>query len=790
MHQRINNSQGIKRKKTMTKRLLMTLLLLVFVTGCSAAKTAGEQGATASENEADAASSGGMIAEGTYENKNGWMTVYEPSKIKLNAKNEDDVKFIYTGEAVGKNYVEIRYITDKKPEEALAEEVDALVEKWEIDPKEIIRTEGFIYEDKWAFLATAEYSDDERDVTVSYQSAEYNGGVILTKLVDGMTDENILEGKMDDVLWQVLDHLSFYNYQPQEEYSYIPGTYACIEEDSEEEIILKEDHTGFLEFKDRIPILWGSKQITVANTEDVYDYTIDGKALFLQKGKETTEFRKFAEPDEAVKKNPLLDKDHVKALNKEIDYLYNDASGETGRIHKMQAFIAELALHAKTRNPDFKVIVQNGVFLAYNDGRIEKGEQASVKELVDGYGVEGIVGTGKSIRPDIFQQMYVDQAKRGKFVADTTTVRSKQDLKNYLARANAWGIVPFPKVGGELAEELFPGKRWADNGDYFWVEDPKVLGIKDRMDGSRDVNKLAEAKSFLYNINSRPYDNWEDWDKEEKEFEKGDGDRTRITDSYACGLLVPSENGPYVPIGEDPEDETIAEAVKEYGDHWDWWWRAEGLDAKDGRKTWLDSLRNSDYDVIFIDSFYNHRARPKDQTPLTKEEVESLKHKPDGGRRQVISYLSIGSAEQNRWYCQDDWIWIDPKNKDSFYSMKCGKIVERATDNFYVPFKDTGVTKTSGDLTNLPTWLAFGYGDAYPEEAVVEWWHEDWRNIIINGNGKFAHSVTGDNTSSLDRILEQGFDGVYLDNTDSCIDGYWDAFEKYWNNHGGIPVKD
>ena len=412
-----------------------------------------------------------------------------------------------------------------------------------------------------------------------------------------------------------------------------------------------------------------------------------------------------------------------------------------------------------------------------------------MKDLVDGYSVEGVVGKGTSLEPGYFQEPYVDQAKRGKFVSDTTAVRTQEQLKNYLARADAWGIAPFPKVGGELAQELFPGWRWADNGDYFWVEDPNTLGIADRMDGKRDVLKLSDAKNFLYNINGRPYDNWADWDKEEEAFEKGDGDRTRITDSYACGLLVPSEDGKYTPVGEE-DDETLADAIAKYGESWDWWWRKEGLDENSGREAWLEALRNSDYDVIYIDSFYNHRARPEDQTPLTKEEVESLKTKPDGGRRQVISYLAIGTAEQNRWYCQDDWIWIDPKNKNSTYSMKCGKVKDRGNDTLYIPFVDTAAAKESGNLTEPPVWLAFDYGDEYPEEAVVQWWHEDWRNIIINGGGKYAHKTTGDNTSSLDRILEQGFDGVYLDNADSCVNPEWDAFEAYWNDRGGIPVSD
>ena len=191
--------------------------------------------------------------------------------------------------------------------------------------------------------------------------------------------------------------------------------------------------------------------------------------------------------------------------------------------------------------------------------------------------------------------------------------------------------------------------------------------------------------------------------------------------------------------------------------------------------------------MIYIDSFYNHRARPENQTPLTPEEVESLKTKPDGGRRQVISYLAIGTAEQNRWYCQDDWIWVDPKNKNSFYSMKAGKVRERGANSIYVPFMDSISAKSAENTAEPPTWLAFDFGDDYPEEAVVQWWHKDWRDIIINGGSQYKHKTTGDNTSSIDRILEQGFDGVYLDNIDSCIDSNWEAFDAYWKDHGGIP---
>jgi endo-alpha-1,4-polygalactosaminidase (GH114 family) len=167
--------------------------------------------------------------------------------------------------------------------------------------------------------------------------------------------------------------------------------------------------------------------------------------------------------------------------------------------------------------------------------------------------------------------------------------------------------------------------------------------------------------------------------------------------------------------------------------------------------------------------------------------VESLKQKPDGGRRKVIAYLAIGTAEQNRWYCQDDWIWVDPTNKNSAYSMKAGKVVENGMNVRYVPFVDSKSAREAGITEAPPEWLAFDYGDDYPEEAVVEWWHPDWRDIIIRGGGKYADKATGDTTSSIDRVLAQGFDGVYLDNPDSCLDSNWDAFNEYWRLHGGIP---
>ena len=763
--------------------LLCAVFLIQLMTGCSAPSTVSESG-TKSAPQPDAVSvteTSGSTQE-FYHSERGWSVQYSPELIDVQ-EEQDDVRFIYKGECVGENLVEIRYLTGKTPREVLDEALKGA------EKESVSRNEGYIGPNRWSYHAVVETSEEDRDVTTDYTSAEYNGGVLLTKSVIGLTDESLLEGYMDETLWSILDSLKFDHFEPQTEFASVPGVYTKkgMQGKNENTITLKEDHSGVLQTDRRIRICWGSDALMQEESDHFFAYTLEGETLKVKLDGKWVEYQKTGELEQGA--SIYSDPENVELLNQQINSLYTDATGRVGRIHKMQAFLMELSLHAKQRNPDFKVIPQNCVFLAYEDGQYEKGENDLVTELIDGWGVEGAVGKGTSLEPNPYQRMYVDQARKGKFVSDTTTVSTQTELDNYLKRAKAWNIAPFPKVGGELTETLWPGRRFAPNGDYFWVENPETLGLSDLIDGKREIKQLSDARNYLYNINGRPYDNWQDWDKEEAEFEKGDGDRTRITDSYACGLLVPSEQGKYKPVGEDEEDENAAEAVKNYGDKWDWWWRAEGLNKKDGRKTWLNALRNSDYDVLIIDSFYKHRARPEEQTPLTRKEVESLKYKPDGGRRQVISYLAIGTAEQNRWYCQDDWIWVDPTNKNSFYSMKAGKVRETGGSIYYVPFKDSEVAKQAADKSNVPTWLAFDLGDEYPEEAVVQWWHDDWRDIIIRGNGKYAHKETGERTSSIDRIINQGFDGVYLDNADSCTDENWTAVEEYWANRGGMPTK-
>ena len=120
----------------------------------------------------------------------------------------------------------------------------------------------------------------------------------------------------------------------------------------------------------------------------------------------------------------------------------------------------------------------------------------------------------------------------------------------------------------------------------------------------------------------------------------------------------------------------------------------------------INAIKATNYDVVLIDLFF-------DESELSSGDIEQLKTKANGGKRLVICYVSIGSAENYRYYWQQGW--------------KKGN----------------------------PTWLK-KYYDGYRDEIWVEFWNDEWRDIIF-----------GYEDSYIDKIIAAGFDGAYLDNVEA-----------------------
>ena len=125
------------------------------------------------------------------------------------------------------------------------------------------------------------------------------------------------------------------------------------------------------------------------------------------------------------------------------------------------------------------------------------------------------------------------------------------------------------------------------------------------------------------------------------------------------------------------------------------------------RKSFLDALRSTNHDLVIIDLFY------QDEEAFSAGEIESLKTKSNGGHRLVIAYMSIGEAENYRYYWKDEW------------------------------------------NDNLPEWIE-EENDEWPGNYVVRYWDENWQKIIYK-----------EDSSYLDGIMNAGFDGVYLDRIDA-----------------------
>ncbi|MGP1428449.1 MAG: endo alpha-1,4 polygalactosaminidase [Treponema sp.] len=128
-----------------------------------------------------------------------------------------------------------------------------------------------------------------------------------------------------------------------------------------------------------------------------------------------------------------------------------------------------------------------------------------------------------------------------------------------------------------------------------------------------------------------------------------------------------------------------------------------GFSSKD---EFINSLKNTNYDLIITDRFQN-------DSPFTASETAKLKIKNSGASRLLICYMSIGEAEDYRYYWKKEWkqrkpSWLEKEN---------------------------------------PEWKG---------NYKVKYWDTEWKSIIF-----------GSDDAYLDRILAAGFDGVYLDIIDA-----------------------
>jgi len=124
------------------------------------------------------------------------------------------------------------------------------------------------------------------------------------------------------------------------------------------------------------------------------------------------------------------------------------------------------------------------------------------------------------------------------------------------------------------------------------------------------------------------------------------------------------------------------------------------------KQDFITVVSATNYDLLIMDLFF-------DEESFTSSDIEALRDKANGGKRLVVSYMSIGEAEDYRYYWKKTW--------------KKGN----------------------------PEWL-YKENPDWEGNYKVKYWMDEWKQIIF-----------GNENAYLDKIIEAGFDGVYLDIIDA-----------------------
>ncbi len=129
-------------------------------------------------------------------------------------------------------------------------------------------------------------------------------------------------------------------------------------------------------------------------------------------------------------------------------------------------------------------------------------------------------------------------------------------------------------------------------------------------------------------------------------------------------------------------------------------------DQFSSRQDLIAAIISTTYDLLIMDLFFNEK-------PFTSTDIEALRDKANGGKRLVVCYMSIGEAENYRYYWKSTW--------------KKGN----------------------------PEWL-YNENPDWEGNYKVKYWMDEWKQIIF-----------GNENAYLNKILDAGFDGVYLDIIDA-----------------------
>jgi len=142
----------------------------------------------------------------------------------------------------------------------------------------------------------------------------------------------------------------------------------------------------------------------------------------------------------------------------------------------------------------------------------------------------------------------------------------------------------------------------------------------------------------------------------------------------------------------------------------------------------VTDLESSRYDMLVLEPTRTDLSSTETASFDTAAMVEQLKASPGHNgayRKLVLAYLNIGEAENWRWYWTWSKEWPDGESRPA----------------------------------DWPSYIIKADPDGWVGDYPVAYWDSAWKEIMIYGVSDGAQPYS----SALDEILQDGFDGVYLD---------------------------
>lgn len=152
---------------------------------------------------------------------------------------------------------------------------------------------------------------------------------------------------------------------------------------------------------------------------------------------------------------------------------------------KMQDFIIAISKFARSQDPDFILIPQNGEEVLFQDTDPENTVNTDLVAAIDGFGVEELFYNDGSYAPDDYRLNMLRKVSPGLKVLVADYLSNDSDYPDAFQAAHAEQFIAFP--------------RYNSNYDYQYI--PSVV----YHENTNNIQTLSQAQNYLYLISTENY---------------------------------------------------------------------------------------------------------------------------------------------------------------------------------------------------------------------------------------------------------------------------------------------